>query len=130
MTNLTDIINTIDIELKNSLSKENDIPAPLILLGSGNKSGLSQRILAKAIKQRLPEIGVPIGNLTDGSENIFEKFVDVLIDEIVKHIKEYAKITTVVDIGVNVTATGANAGGELIAIGTTTGLGIGKGILQ
>jgi hypothetical protein len=130
MIGLKEILNSFNSLIGKHTAKEQDVPSPLILLGASNKNGLSQSVLAESIKKRLPEVGIPIGNLADGSENVFEKFVDIMCDEIIKHIKENGKITTVVPLGVNVTVTGANAGGAVVSQGTTISNGVGKGIIQ
>lgn len=99
------------------------IPTLLLLCEIKEKPGMSAMILTSAIISRLPEIGIPTGPNANGDENINNKFIRIMSEEIVKHLKEYAKITNVVESSsIQITGNGGNAGGPVSINGTNVGL--------
>ena len=130
MINTTDIINTIKATINSNKAKTLDIPAPLILLGARNKSGLSARDIAKEIILRKSEAGAPIGALPDGNESVDEKMEIIRAEVIINHFLNNAKITVVIPAGTPVTSFGANSAGAVVTQGITNGFAVGKGIIQ
>lgn len=130
MIGVNEVVKILNNVIDDNTIKQKDIPPQLILLGSNNKKGLSANELATEIISELPNIGIPIGNLPDGSDNVFEKFVVLMCEKIITHFINNAKITTVVNAGVPVTTTGVSATGTVISQGNTVNIGLGKGIIQ
>lgn len=64
------------------------IPAILLVCEAAHRPGLSAIALTAAIIQRLPEVGIETGVNCDGSPNKILGFVKVVVEELVKHIKE------------------------------------------
>lgn len=105
------------------------IPPLLLICEIHQRSGLSAIALASSVISRLPEAGIETGVNADGSENKINQFVRIFSEEIVKEIKDNARITAIIESGTLVsTGTGANAGGPVVVqssnILPTSALGI------
>lgn len=98
------------------------IPPILLISEIYQRPGLSAIALASAIIRRLPEAGIETGVNNDGSPNKNNQFVRILCEEIVKEIKDNARVTCIIEPGtINSLGTGANAGGPVVvnSINTT-----------
>lgn len=98
------------------------IPPILLICEIYQRPGLSAIALASAIIRRLPEAGIETGVNNDGSPNKNNQFVRILCEEIVKEIKDNARVTCIIEPGtINSLGTGANAGGPVVvnSINTT-----------
>lgn len=84
---LSKILKSISQVLKLARKPYPSVPAQLLYCDSQNRSGLSAISLGSSIIARLPEIGIPNGPNADGSENLVNKFVMLLAEEIVNEIK-------------------------------------------
>lgn len=91
-----------------------------ILLGVQFREGLSAIDVASKIIERKKEIGIDIGPLPSGSENIDLMMEVIRIEEIINAIKTKMKIEAAFPPGVPITATGGNAGGPIVVQGATT----------
>jgi len=100
---------------------------PQILFAKA-RPGMSSELLASSIISRFGEIGIPSGVLEEGTPNVMEQFVKVLAEEIIEHIQTQCRVDTAVDVGIQVQANGANAGGPVVALGASisphTGVGV------
>ena len=97
------------------------IPPLLLLCEVMQRPGLSAIALASAIIRRLPEAGIETGVNPDGSPNKTNKFVRVLCEELVKEIKDNAKVTcAVAPASITSVGTGANAGGPIVVTSYNT----------
>jgi hypothetical protein len=106
------------------LLKEDRIPVPKpsipeILLAK-TRPGLNAQILASSITSRFEEAGIPTGPLVGGTPNVMENFVKIICEEFVAAIQTDMRIDIATDAGAIVSASGANAGGPLVAVGATT----------
>lgn len=75
------------------------IPALLLICEIKNRPGLSAIALTTAIIRRLPEAGVDTGVNPDGTPNIVLKVIRICCEEIVKELKDNARITCVLNTG-------------------------------
>lgn len=91
-----------------------------ILLGVQFREGLSAIDVASKIIERKKEIGIGIGPLPSGSENIDLQMEVIRIEEIINAIKTKMKVEAAFPPGVPITATGGNAGGPIVVQGATT----------
>jgi hypothetical protein len=91
-----------------------------ILLGVQFREGLSAIDVASKIIERKKEIGIGIGSLPSGSENIDLQMEVIRIEEIINAIKTKMKVEAAFPPGVPITATGGNAGGPIVVQGATT----------
>ena len=90
-----------------------------ILIGVKFREGLSSIDLASRIIERKKALGIDIGSLPSGSENIDLQMEVIRIEEIVDAIKTKMKIEAAFPPGVPITASGGNAGGPIVVNGTT-----------
>jgi hypothetical protein len=91
-----------------------------ILLGVQLREGLSSIDLASKIIERKKALGIDIGPLPSGAENIDLMMEVIRIEEIVDAIKTKMKVEAAFPPGVPITATGGNAGGPIVVQGATT----------
>lgn len=101
-----------------------------ILIGSKFREGLSAIDIASKIIERKKEIGIDIGPLPSGGENIELKMETIRVEEILNALITKAKIEVAIPPGTKITATGANAGGPVQVIGTTISISKGEGIIR
>ena len=106
------------------LLKEDRIPVPKpsipqILLAK-TRPGLNAQILASSITSRFEEAGIPTGPLVGGTPNVMENFVKIMCEEFVSAIQTDMRVDIATDAGAIVQASGANAGGPVVAVGATT----------
>ena len=118
-------INTIAQGIENAFKTVRpalqSIPPLLLLVGVIQRPGLSAIALTSAIIRRLPEAGIETGVNADGSPNKINQFVRVLCEEVIKEIKDNAKVTCVLQPGtINSIGTGANAGGPVVVTSYNT----------
>ena len=118
-------INTIAQGIENAFKTVRpalqSIPPLLLLVGVTQRSGLSAIALTSAIIRRLPEAGIETGVNADGSPNKINQFVRVLCEEVIKEIKDNAKVTCVLQPGtINSIGTGSNAGGPVVVTSYNT----------
>ena len=97
------------------------IPPLLLICELHKRSGLSAIALTSAIISRLPEAGIETGVNNDGSANVINQFVRIICEEVIKEIKDNARITAVIESGTVVTVgTGSNAAGPVVVQSTNT----------
>ena len=114
---------TIALLLKKAFKTPKKLP-PIskeeILIGVKFREGMSAIDIASRIIERKKEIGIGIGPLPSGAENIELKMEVIRVEEIVNAIQTKMKIEAAFPLGVPITATGGNAGGPIIVQGATT----------
>jgi hypothetical protein len=132
-TDFTTTISTVTNIFKNLFK----VPTPLqpiskeeILIGSKFREGLSAIDIASKIIERKKEIGIGIGPLPSGSENIDLQMEIIRVEEIVNALLTKAKIEIAVPPGTQITATGGNAGGPIVVQGATISISKGEGIIR
>lgn len=98
------------------------IPKPSIkeIILAKTRPGLSADILTSSVISRFEEIGIPSGPLVGGTPNVMENYTKVLMEEIVSAIQTDMRVDIATDAGAIVQASGANAGGPVVAVGATT----------
>ena len=118
-------INTIAQGIENAFKAVRpplqSIPPLLLLCEVFQRPGLSAIALTSAIIKRLPEAGIETGVNADGSPNKINQYVRELCEEVIKEIKDNAKVTYVQQPGtINSIGTGANAGGPVVVTSYNT----------
>jgi hypothetical protein len=113
------------------------VPAPLkpinketILAGVKFREGLSAIDIATRIIDRKKSIGIGIDNLPSGAQNIDLLMETIRVEEIINALLTNAKIEVSIPPGTRVITQGANAGGPMISIGTTSTISKGEGIIR
>ncbi len=101
-----------------------------ILVGSKFREGLSAIDIASKIIERKKEIGVGIGPLPSGAQNIDLQMEVIRVEEILNALLTKAKIEVAIPPGTLIQAQGGNAGGPIVVVGTTTSISKGEGIIR
>jgi len=126
-------IKTIVAILKGSLSSNTplqNIPTATILAGAPFREGLSAIDIASKIIQRKKDLGIPIGPLPSGGDNLELMMETIRVEEIINAILTKLKVKVAIPPGISVTATGGNAGGPVVVQGVTTSIVKGQGIAR
>ena len=107
------------------------IPATILVCSAVKRPGLSAMIIAANIIKRQSEAGAPFGPAADGSANVAEAMERIRVEEIVKALKMDARIQIGIPIGgIQITGTGANAGGPVEITGFNINAAHGDGVLN
>lgn len=131
MSWITNISNAINSAFKAIRPPFPAIPPLLLLCELYNRPGLSAIALTGAIIQRLPEAGIPTGVNPDGSPNIICSFARIVSEEVIKEIKNHAKVINVLEPGsIMSTGVGGNAGGPVVINSVNTMIAEALGIVQ
>ena len=92
------------------------IPTELLLIGSKYREGLSSIDIASKIIERKKEIGIGIGPLPSGAENIDLQMEVIRVEVIVDALITTAKVQVALP-NIAVTTQGINQGGLLVGTG-------------
>lgn len=130
MASLTSIFDVISSALDASRTPPPEIPSILLLAGAKLRPGLSPILIASKIISRQAEAGAPVGVLPSGGRNISEAMEVIRVEEIIDALQSDARIDIAINPGIPLTAQGANAGGPVLSIGQTIGIGSGNGIIR
>ncbi len=118
---ITAIANGIKRAFETTRPVLQSIPPILLMVGVKQRKGLSAICLTSAIINRLPEAEIETGVNQDGSENKVNKLIRIMCEELIKEIKDNAKVTCVIEpTSVNSLGTGANAGGPVVVTSYNT----------
>lgn len=128
-------INNIGTAIKAAFNgvREPVIPIPpvLLLCEIMNRPGLSAIALAASIIARLSAEGFPTGVNEDGSENMNNKFILIMCEELVNEIQTNGVVQSSVAPGsISITGIGANAGGPISIQGFNDKVAEIKGIIR
>lgn len=106
------------------------IPAILLANSTVKRSGMSAMEIASRIISRQAEAGAPFGPAADGSPNISEKMERIRVEEIINALKMDSRVQIGIPIGgIQIMATGANAGGPVVCTGFNVNYPHGDGII-
>ena len=106
------------------------IPAILLVCSAVQRPGLSAMIIASNIIRRQSEAGAPFGPSADGSANVSEAMERIRVEEMVKALKMDARVQIGIPIGgIQITGSGANAGGPVQITGFNINAAHGDGIV-
>ncbi len=129
-SNMDSVISALNKLMTPKTGKSSNVPAPLIIVGAPQRSGLSASKIASRIIARKSEIGLPVGALPSGEISQDEKMERIRIEEIIKALVEHAFFQTVINAGQKVIANGGNSGGTVTVIGQKYTTGSGYSIVQ
>jgi hypothetical protein len=105
------------------------ISPPIVVL-SKTRSGMSPLRAANKVLEKKKELGLPTGNLADGSANFDDILWYTAIKAIIDEITNEAKITSSSLPGTQIAASGGNAGGPVVVYGATTTFSDGGTIIE
>lgn len=107
------------------------IPATILVCSAVQRPGLSAMLIASKIIQRQSEAGAPTGSAADGSANVAEAMERIRVEEMVRALKMDSRIQVGIPIGgIQITGTGANAGGPVQITGFNINSPHGDGVLS
>lgn len=107
------------------------IPAIILVCSAVQRPGLSSMIIASKIIKRQSEAGAPSGPAADGTENVAEAMERIRVEEMVRALKMDSRIQIGIPIGgIQITATGGNAGGPVTVTGFNINAPHGDGVLN
>jgi hypothetical protein len=107
------------------------LPPLLLICEIKNRPGLSAIMTTSSIIRRLPEARIETGANNCGSPNMNNQFVRIVCEELIKEIKDNARVTCVIEPGsINSVGSGANAGGPVVVTSTNNIISSTKGIIQ
>lgn len=97
------------------------IPAIIMLCSLAKRPGLSTIVSVMNIVQKFKEKGIPTEPLPSGEPNLYIQMTTAIVDEIYRALREDANIQGAGAPGAfTVIAKGANAGGDITAVGSNT----------
>jgi hypothetical protein len=105
------------------------IPSPIVVL-SKTRNGMSALRAANKVLEKKKELGIPTGNLSDGSANYDDILWYTAIKAIIDEITNEARITSSDAPGTQIVAAGGNAGGPIVVYGSTTTFSNGGTIIE
>lgn len=130
MGSISNIFKVISSALEASRTPPPTIPAPLLMAGSKLRPGLSPITIASKIISRQGEAGAPVGVMPSGGVNVSEIMESIRVEEIINAILTDARVDIAIPPGIALTAQGGNAGGPVVCVGQTIGIGTGTGIIR
>lgn len=123
---ISDFFSALIQDERNVVPKLN---IPQILMAKV-RPGLDSSATHSVVVSRFKEAGLPTGPLQEGIPNAMEEFARIIIEEVFDSIQSEMRIDAVVDQGMQVISTGANAGGPVLSNGVNpaphTGIGIAR----
>jgi hypothetical protein len=123
---ITAIVNILSIK---ELPNVGIIPQPFVAL-SKTRGGMSSLRAANKVLEKKKELGLPTGNLADGSANFDDILWYTAIKAILDEITNEAKISSTSIPGTQMVASGGNAGGPVVVYGATTTFADGGTIIE
>jgi hypothetical protein len=105
------------------------IPAPVVVLAK-TRTGMSSLRAANKVLEKKKELGLPTGNLADGSANLDDILWYTAIKAIIDEITIHAQVTSSSLPGTQMVAAGGNAGGPVTVYGSTTTFSDGSTIIS
>lgn len=124
------------IELTNSALEVARKPAEsvaafLVYATAVHRPGISKIKITSDIIADNAALGINIGQMPDGTDNVVNEFVANVVEKVVDTLKDDAMVECVIPTGsVVVEAKGANAGGPVVAVGTNVNNAKGYGIIR
>ena len=107
------------------------LPPLLLICEVKNRPGLSAIVLTSSIIKNLPQAKIETGVNNCGTANKNNQFVRIICEELIKEIKDNARVTCVVEPSkLNSLGSGGNAGGPVVITSVNTIPSSTMGIVQ
>ena len=128
-------INTIAQGIENAFNAVRpalkSIPPLLLLCEVVQRPGLSAIATIGSIIKRMPEAGIETGVNPCGAPNVNNKLIRIVCEEVIKEIKDNAKVTCVIaPKSINSIGIGSNASGSIVVKSYNTMPVITNGIIK
>ena len=107
------------------------LPAIMVVCASVRRPGLSPMLISSRIISRQSEFGARVGVNIDGSPNMGNQLIRVMVEEIIRGIKMEGKVTVAVPPGgITTVGTGENGGGPMVVTSNNVTATNFTGVLQ
>jgi len=131
LSSMSNILDVIDAAFQIPDEPLTPFPAPLILIGGDQHTGLSADEIAANVISRQSEAGILPGDVYADGKNSMELLIRIIVQEIVNALMLKAKVEVVIPPGVSSTSIGiGNLGAPVVSRGETTDIGSGYGIIR
>ena len=131
MLNIESITNSIKSMIDGLTTPAMKLPGLLILATAIQRPGLSAGKITSNIIENNKKIGLNTGKNPDGSDNIINLYTQNIVSEVLKAIKDDGVVHVCIPPGsINITGTGANAGGPVVITGMNITPSEGYGIIR
>ena len=129
--NITSLIEITNKAVTAARKPAEKLAAILVYATAVQRPGVSKiKITSEIIADNEP-LGINIGQMPDGTDNIVNEFVYNVVEKVIDNLKDDALVECVIPSGsVIVEANGANAGGPVVAIGTNINNAKGYGVIR
>lgn len=125
------ICDAIKQSFKNSLQPANIIPSILLICSLAKRSGLSCMMSTATVITNQSKFGAPSGPLPDGSSNMMNGLINIIISEVFRALREDAAISVAIPPGaITVQTTGANSAGSVVSVGSNILPASGVAVIQ
>lgn len=109
----------------------NKIAAMLIYATAVQRPGISKLKISSQIIADNEPLGINIGQMPDGTDNVVNAFVYNVVEKVVDTLKDDSMVECVIPSGsIVVQANGANAGGPIVSVGTNINDAKGYGVIR
>lgn len=128
---ISSIVDTVTNTLDSAKIPANILPPILLKCAALNRPGLSAYKIATQIIQNNKALGIPVNDNPDGSANLINQYTYNVVKCIVDAIKNDASVQVAIPMqSLLIEATGENAGGPVVCVGSNLLDSIGNGIMQ
>lgn len=119
-----------DVVLGLITSQRTEIPKLSIssLMLAKLRPGMDPTVVASTITSRFSEAGIPNGPLQDGAPNSLEILTNIMCEEMISAVQDDMRVDVLIDMGQQITAFGANAGGPVVSQGSNLAPWLGTGV--
>lgn len=129
--NINDALDFISTGLEKVRTPAQKLAAYMIYATTRMRPGVSKIKIASEIISENGTLGINIGTMPDGTENVVNQFVCNVVEKVIDNLKDDALVECVIPMGsVIVQANGANAGGPIVAIGSNINNAKGYGVIR
>lgn len=128
--NIEDILSDLN-GLVNFKNIKTPIIAPPLILSSKNRKGLSSIEITQRILKIKQQLNLPVGTLPDGSPNLDDIMIGVIVKEIIDAFQTDARVAVAVEARSGLVQVQGTAGViPVVAAGTVSTTQTGWGIIQ
>lgn len=129
--NIKKVIELTNKAIDAARKPANKLAAYLIYATATQRPGISKVKITSEIISDNATLGINIGQMPDGTDNVVNEFVYNVVEKVVDTLKDDTLVECVIPAGsLVVEANGANAGGPVVAVGTNTNNAKGYGVIR
>lgn len=112
------VVGLITAKIAASRTPVRKLPSILNYATAMRRPGLSESLITSNVIQNNSNYGIETGPNPDGTDNVVNMFVQNIVTQVVKAIREDAVVTVTIPTGaITVQVEGGNAGGPVVSVG-------------